>query len=1421
MEQNNNYNPDYLFEVSWEVCNKVGGIHTVVATKAKTIKDEVTENYFLIGADNDRGTPNVEFTEDKNLYKQWREQAYKDGLRIRIGRWANVVSNPIVILVDYTDLIPRKDAILYKLWDHYKVDSSNGSWDYVEPVLFGCAAGNVIEHFSKFCTKNDEKIVAHFHEWMTASGGLHLKTIAPHVATVFTTHATVMGRCIAGNGLPLYENMKGFNVDELANRFNVKAKYSIEKVSAENYDCFTTVSNITAVECESMVAKKPDHVTPNGFESDFVPKAAQYTKKRNAARQKMIEVAKTALQTDFTAEPLIVGISGRYEFKNKGIDEFIDSLSKLNKMEGLQQDVLAYIMVPAWSHGARKDLQAKLNNQEYNDMYHLNYVTHYLGDADNDPVVQHLSRENIDNKGRVKVMFVPCYLNGNDGIFDLPYYDLLIGMDLTVFPSYYEPWGYTPLESVAFGVPTITTNLAGFGVWVKDQDPKLQVAVNVIERTETNSDHVTHEIAAGIMRYMNMDEKQRTPIKKSAQELSLLAQWNNQIKYYKMSYETALKQAEKRQENAGNEPVIDGGEHHEQVNFVRQQLLSTSQPKWTRMMIERSIPERLKPLEAITNNLWWSWNTEASELFKSIDEKRWSACERNPIALLDTLSLQELNDLEANDDFLAKMDGIYQDLQAYMAEKDMVTKPRIAYFSMEFGLHASLKIYSGGLGILAGDYLKESSDKNVPMTAVGLLYRYGYFNQRLSAQGEQEASYEAQNFFKLPISPVRDENGEWKTIKVAYPGRDVVARIWRCDVGRTELYLLDTDHDMNLQEDREITHHLYGGNWENRLKQEFLLGIGGVRALETLGIENEVYHCNEGHAAFMGLERIHQFEQKNNLSFSEALEAVRSSALFTTHTPVPAGHDAFDEGMLRQYMWHYPEKLKITWEQFINLGKTNPNDPNQKFSMSVLAANLSQEVNGVSWLHGEVSKDIMRDMWPGYLPSELHIGYVTNGVHFPTWTASSLKALYAKYCGGDFSKGNYSKENWDKVYDIPCQELWNIRLELKQVLVDLIRKRVQDPAEFKFDSPRQLVQLKEQLRPDVLTIGFARRFATYKRAHLLFTNLERLNSIINDPARPVQFVFAGKAHPADKAGQDLIKRIVEVSKMPQFIGKIIFLQGYDMEIARRLVQGVDVWLNTPTRPLEASGTSGEKCVMNGVMHFSVLDGWWVEGYKEGAGWMLPMKRTFDDQRFQDELDAELVYTTIEEQIAPAYYNRSGVNNFSQEWLNIIKKCIAEVASNFTTNRMMQDYEDRFYNKLHTRHQGLIANNFAKAREIASWKRYISQHWDGVTLIDLHQFDIIKGAIVMGQEYSLEAVIDLGGLKPEDIGVEMIMAETVDNALSIKHAFQFELASVEGTRATYRLNASPEDTGSYEVATRIYPKNEALPHRMDIAMVKWI
>lgn len=1411
--------PNYLFEVSWEVCNKVGGIHTVIATKALTMVEVLGDNYILIGPDMNREGSNPEFEEDQNLMKSWRQMVYNDGIRIRIGRW-KVKGSPVAILVDFSSFFPHKDDVLKFLWESYHVDSISGQWDYIEPVLFGFVAGKVIESYiENFCSTTD-RTAAHFHEWMTASGGLYLRKNSPYTATLFTTHATVMGRCIAGNGLPLYGNLTQFNADDYARQFNVVAKHSLEKTAASYHDCFLTVSDITAKECKYLLGHEVDLVTPNGFEDDFVWRGEEFNTKRKQAREAMIAVAEACLEHHFDKEPLIVGTSGRYEFKNKGIDVFVESLKQLSHSKSASdREILAYITVPAGNDGARKDLIDHLADKSKPiDRAQNRFCTHYLSHPDWDPIMRAMAGSGLmDADSRVKIIFVPSYLQGNDGVFNKTYYELLVGMDLTVFASYYEPWGYTPLESVAFSVPTVTTTLAGFGLWVADHADN-KGGVEVITRNDTNDEQVIAQIAATIERFASMSDKSYQAARKSAGEISHIALWDNLVEYYFKAYEVALANVVQRT----NKAVYDGGgAYNEQINFVRQQLVSNA-PSWTRMMVDKSLSPRLRSLEILSRNLWWSWTPGAYQLFEYIDLELWIDCARNPIVFLDRLSYTRMQELEKDAEFLEKLDATFAAFNDYMAQKSQAKPPRVAYFSMEYGLHSSLKIYSGGLGILAGDYLKEASDKNVPLVAVGLLYRYGYFTQKLSTQGSQEASYEAQNFYKLPISPARDEEGNWCAVHIAFPGRTVTARIWKCEVGRTDLYLLDTDHDLNLDEDRTITHYLYGGDWENRLKQELVLGVGGIRALNKLGIKSDIYHCNEGHAAFIGLERIHNLMDKRKLSFSEALEVVRSSSLFTTHTPVPAGHDAFPEQMIRQYMSHYPDRLGITWEQFINLGKTKPNDTNEKFSMSFLACNLSQEVNGVSWLHGEVSKDILGGMWPGYFKDELHIGYVTNGVHYPTWTATILKTLYSRYFPEGFSQPEYTIPAWQKVYDIPDEELWGARIKLKNRLIKHIRKRFSDPRQTMLDSPRQMVKIQDSLSSDVLTIGFARRFATYKRAHLLFTNLDRLSAIVNNPQRPVQFIFAGKAHPNDIPGQDLIKRIVEVSAMPQFVGKVLFLQNYDMELARKMVQGVDVWLNTPTRPLEASGTSGEKAVMNGVLQFSVMDGWWVEGYKEGAGWMLPMERTYEEQRFQDELDAELIYRTLEDEIVPKYYKREK-DNIPHEWVRSIKSCVANIASNFTTNRMMTDYQNRFYAKLYTRNRSLVVNDYTLAREIAAWKRKISNAWDKVSVISVKQIDMSHEAVSVGNPFHVEAWLDVDGLNPEDIGVELVVAGQIEQGHSVKivDKMQLSISEVDGHKVLYSLDATPSRTGSFDVALRVYPKNDKLPHRMDFALVKWI
>ena len=852
-----------------------------------------------------------------------------------------------------------------------------------------------------------------------------------------------------------------------------------------------------------------------------------------------------------------------------------------------------------------------------------------------------------------------------------------------------------------------------------------------------------------------------------------------------------------------------------------QPRIEISSPSWSSVRVTRHLPGELEGMEKLCKNLWWCWNDNAKALFRYVDPDIWHRSRHNPMVILDTVSLKRYKQLSKDGEFLGRLHAVMDEFNAYMAEKDRRGNPSIAYFCMEYGLDTSLQIYSGGLGILAGDYLKESSDMNVNMVAVGLLYRYGYFTQKITPQGNQVAEYNAQDFLKIPAEPVTGADGKWLTVSCQLPGRELHARIWKVAVGRTDLYLLDTDFEDNLAEDRQITYQLYGGDWENRLKQEILLGIGGIRALRAIGLHPAIYHSNEGHAAFIGLERLREYMYEQKMDYSEAMELVRASGLFTTHTPVPAGHDAFEEDMMYRYFGHYPSRFGISWETLLGLGKVNVDDHNERFSMSILAANCSQNVNGVSMLHGKVSQGIFANMYKGYLPEELHISYVTNGVHYPTWASKEWKAVHAKVFGPEFQTHHYDKRCFEGIYNVSDDEIWNTRKVLKKELIRIINDRLANPEVSSHYSPSEVVAIKENLREDVLTIGFARRFATYKRATLLFSDLDKLDEIVNDPVHPVQFIFAGKAHPADGAGQDLIKQIIEISKQDRFLGKIVFVPGYDISLAKRLVQGVDVWLNNPTRPLEASGTSGEKAVMNGVMHFSVLDGWWVEGYKEGCGWALPLEKTYEDQNYQNELDAAKIYGIIENEIAPAYYSKDPATGISAEWLGFIRNTIAHVACNFTTNRMMEDYCIQYYQPQYDRFNSLLADNCAKAREIAAWKKKVEDAWPNISI---KSYSSPNASYVLSQDNPLasEVVADLAGLSPEDIGVEMIFAVAdKKNELHIQETVQYDVVSFEDGVATYRTSVIPERTGMYQIGVRLYAKNALLPHRMDFPLVKWL
>jgi phosphorylase/glycogen(starch) synthase len=1403
---------EFIFETSWEVCNKVGGIHTVISTKALNIVDEIGDNYILIGPDVWReDIKNPEFIPDESLFSEWKARAASEGLRVKTGRW-NIAGKPIVMLIDFTPYFGQQNEIFASFWETYKLDSISGQWDYVEPALFGYAAGKLIESFTTFYHEHIN-IIAQFHEWMTGTGILYLKKHAPWVASSFTTHATVLGRCVAGNNRPLYGKMKEYNPVQVSREFNVIAKQSLEKISAAEADVFTTVSEITSRECSHFLGKDVDIVTPNGFEDSFVPGSDIFDEHRSIARAKLKSVAEAILGYKLSDDCVLLANSGRYEFRNKGVDILIDSLGELNRNDKLKKECVAFILMPAYHKGPRQDLIDILYNDGPKNAGD-NYLTHSLHYPLTDPVLQRISANNLNNdqKSQVKIIFAPSYLNGNDGIFNMPYYDLLIGFDLSVFPSYYEPWGYTPLESLMFSIPTVTTSLSGFGLWVRDYFKEPGNGIAIIERTDDNETKVVTDIRKFMAMFIGLNDDEIKQARAKAHEVSRIAMWDSLVQYYLTAYEKALEHSSERRD-----------EPREFVRLIETPGLHVRKPHqvpvWKDIYVQSDVPDKLASLDSLANNLWWSWNRDAELLFRKMDPSLWEEVKHNPKLLLEKIDYKRLMVLEDDEEFVAELSRVDSNFKAYMNRPDDPDAPSVAYFSMEFGIHPCLKIYSGGLGILAGDYLKEASDSNKKITGIGFLYRYGYFRQKLGPKGEQLAIYEAEEFSRLPINPIKDVEGNHLSVSLVWPGRTIKIRLWEAMVGKVRLLLLDTDFEDNSPEDRTVTHYLYGGDHENRLRQELILGIGGIRALTAMGLHPDLYHSNEGHSAFISLERLRSLIEEHHLTFNQATEAIRASTLFTTHTPVPAGHDAFDEDLLRKYISHYHSRINISWEDLMALGRCE-NDPDRKFNMSYLATRMSQEVNGVSKLHGEVSQGMFNKLWPGYLKEELYIGYVTNGVHHPTWTAPEWRDVYKELTGTE-NFDQTDRSLWEKLYTLGDKRIYEIKKGLKKTLFSNIRKRLQSDMMERHVSPRTLLNISSHLDEKALTIGFARRFATYKRAALLFRDLDRLARIVNNPDKPVQFIYAGKAHPNDGGGQDLIKRIFEISQMPQFTGKVIFLENYDIELAKYLVRGVDIWLNTPTRPMEASGTSGEKAVMNGTIHFSVLDGWWVEGYRAFAGWALPKKRTFANQELQDDVDAETIYNMLEYEIVPAYYsfNEQGV---PVEWISHIKNTMVKIAPEFTMKRQLDDYYEKYYDKLFIRSKYLIADNFEKAKELAAWKKTMRDEWDNIEVLNYSFEKPGENVYHSGHDYQAEIALDVKKIPKENVGVEFIITSMSKQG---EHEFvaseEFKIVSSKSGKLLYRANLVPEKAGTFFYGIRIYPKHKDLPHKQDFYLLRWI
>jgi phosphorylase/glycogen(starch) synthase len=1390
--------PHTLFEVSWEVCNKVGGIHTVVSTKAKTLVERFGDDYVAIGPWLLSSTPSSDLFEEDPSYGEFCESCRAMRVPVRVGRW-KIPGRPLTILVEFSSLFAEKDAILAKLWESYKVDSLFGAYDYLEPVLFGHAAGMVIEKWwLEEVAPRSRAAVAQFHEWMTGSGLLYLKDRVPAIGTVFTTHATVLGRSISSSGLTPIAGLDGRTPEEAATALGVRSKHSIESICAIESDVFTTVSDLTADEAEVFFHRRAAPILPNGIDLDVIDELAGTTPRAEA--EAMLRDLAHRFLGESASEAALICLSGRYEFHNKGIDLLLDALAAMKARPGRQ--VVLFLLVPAGNSGMRNELveRMKMPLEEIRGSAAapLGISTHSLFDFEHDPIHRYCARLGLDNAhgSRVKIIQVPVYLPKGQAPFHLAYEGLLRAMDLSCFPSFYEPWGYTPEESLAVGVPTVTTDLAGFGRWAGARDLDAEDGVYVLPRERVRYAESIERLSSVLETFVT-EKRDKDETAAVCRDTARLTAWSDLILLYYEAFDRAVAQSLQRS------PRLAPPALRKKIAVPVAPSTQGIRPRLARFEVSATLPEELRGLERLARNYWWSWDAQATELFRELFPAKWASAHHNAVSFLRDIYPEDLEKMAADAKYVERLKRVLARFDAYMsaagAEFDLEAGPRarvsskseasperagdrateragdrardldaerrnrsepgprialspkhpVAYFCAEFGIHESLKMYSGGLGILAGDHLKSASDMNLPLVAVGLFYRSGYITQRLTSAGEQISSTAENDPRNLPLELVLDEEGKPLEVDLQLPSSRLILRAWRVAVGRVSLYLLDTNVPGNRPEDRDITRQLYGGDHEVRLRQEIALGRGGVRLLARLGIEPAVFHINEGHAAFLALERVGRHVREQSLTFDEAREIVRASTVFTTHTPVPAGHDRFSEDLIRRYFSDVPQWVGVPWDKFIALGQAE--DDRGDFNMTYLALNFAGFANGVSELHGKVSQRLLHPFWPRLLESEVPVSSITNGVHLPSWTNPEVQRIVGA------SEGHVRGVDFERAApSIEDRALWDVKQRAKSRMLSEIRARLEESFFERGDSPSVLNRMLDGIQPDCLWLGFARRFAPYKRAQLLFRDPARLKALLDHPDHPLRVVFAGKAHPNDKLGLEILKKVAEMQRSDDYIGKVFFVEEYDIELARSLVQGVDAWLNNPIRPLEASGTSGMKVAANGGLNLSVLDGWWVEAHDGKNGWSIGGGRVHSSQALQDELDGDNLYRLLEEELLPAYFRRDD-SALPREWLARIKHNFLTIPPQFNTDRMVAEYRDRAYAPLSKSWFHLTADRGAPARALALRHALVRKGFADVKILGAHIADLT--GIQVGDWVDVRVDVDLGPLSPEDVVVELVLGHT--------------------------------------------------------------
>jgi phosphorylase/glycogen(starch) synthase len=1409
----------YLFEVSWEVCNKVGGIYTVISSKVPMAVANFGENYYLLGPDL---KTNLEFEEtDEECWNRIREGTAIKDIPCRFGRW-KIPGEPKVILVSFGKKL-NKDQLLYELWESYGVESIAGGWDYVEPVMFSYTCGAVIETIYNLVVRPEEGVaVAHFHEWMSGAGLLFMKKRVPAVATVFTTHATILGRSLAGSGVDIYAKMDHISPQKEAADHNIMAKYSMELSASREADCFTTVSQITDTEAKNFLGRNADVIATNGLCMEKIPNYSVNREIPQNYRKRLLEFASRFLRKRFGEKTKFILISGRYEFHNKGIDLFLEALGRLDKeMQREDGQILAFICVIG-GHTAINP--AALQDGPLDPGTPL-ITTHRLQNESSDPILAACSRLGLKNsaENRVNVIFVPAYLNGHDGLINMDYYHVLTAFDLGLFPSYYEPWGYTPLESIAYAVPTITTDQAGFGLWARNTIGENR-GVIILERSGIPFKTIIESLLVILKSFISWSDEEMAERRREARRAAVKAGWINFYERYIEAYEKAVNVARTRVAS------IDAADTLEKKHVFAG--TSSMQPHFRKLTAVVNLPREIHRLREMAYNLWWIWNPEAQGLFTHLDPKLWEESGGNPVKMLECVSPERFAEVARHEGYLGLYERVVREFDEYQKGKGnsrsdfspyIKWSSPVAYFSPEIGLHGSIPIYSGGLGVLAGDHLKAASELNIPMVGVSLLYKNGYFRQRIDKEGSQIAEYPEGDFSKMAVQMVQDDKGNDVQITVELPGRTLFANIWEVRVGRVTLYLLDTDIQRNTVQDRKITSRLYIDEPRVRIEQEILLGIGGVKLLKKLGIRPSVYHINEGHSAFLLFERINTLMIDEGLTFDEAKEVVKSNTTFTTHTPVEAGNERFDKELVEHYFASYLKRWGIAWSQFWELGRKEGGEE-KSFFMTILGLKLSEKKNAVSRMHEEIARRMWTGVWKGFHYSDVPIGHITNGIHAVSYVAQEMRDVFDIYLGRGWEKSIADEELWKKIQDIPNAHLWRARSSLKFNLLNVLRESIAKQG-VKYGESRTLRdELLARINPSAMTIGFARRFAPYKRATLMFSDLDRLDRIVNHPKRPVHIIFAGKAHPSDGIGRELIRQVIHQCNDKRFMGKIFFIEDYDISTAQELTKGVDVWLNLPRRPFEACGTSGQKIVVNGGLNLSTSDGWWCEGFDGTNGWNVGPARTrftgYENDAEADELDAESLYSMLEDVVTPLFYERD-VSGIPQEWMNMVKRSIMTIVPRFNAERMVMEYLQQMYLPAARRGCDMTKNAFKLAKDLADWKIKMPMRFSSLRLIDVTFEGIHGDTLLVGKPFKVIVRIDPGKMAANEILPELIIGKTERQEFERDpESIPLRLLKKDGSVLTFSCEYHVPETGQYAYGIRIVPFNVNLTNAQDLGLVLW-